>query len=391
LHPHSAPRRPLRSTLRRLLRLSAALPLITGCALGLSGCGEESTPPPQAPAKPLVIGHRGASALRPEHTLAAYRKAIEDGADVIEPDLVVTKDGHLVARHENEISGTTNVSVLSQFADRRVTKSIDGVEVTGWFTEDFTLAELKQLRARERIPQNRPGNTNYNDQFEIPTLAEVIALAKELSGSTGRTIHIYPETKHPTYFKNIDLAFEDRLIAALRADDFTKTQATVFIQSFETANLKELRQKLGTSQPNWKLVQLIDSAEKAPYDFVVAGDTRKYADLLTQASIQQIAAYADGLGPYKLNLVNVDANGAFLTPSEVIRYAHDNNLIVHSWTFRPEDPFLPASLRTTGGTASTRNEAGSITEIQHYLRAGLDGFFTDDPAVGRKAVDTFQP
>jgi glycerophosphoryl diester phosphodiesterase len=392
LHPHSPPRRPLRSTLRHLLRLSTALPLVAGGALGLTGCGGNVTPPPpETPAKQLVIGHRGASALRPEHTLAAYRKAIEDGADVIEPDLVVTKDGHLVARHENEISGTTNVSALSQFADRRTTKTIDTVQITGWFTEDFTLDELKQLRARERIPQNRPGNTGFNDQFEIPTLAEVIALAKEMSSSTGRTIHIYPETKHPTYFKSINLPFEDRLIAALQADNFTKTQATVFIQSFETANLKELRQKIGTSQPNWKLVQLIDSAEKAPYDFVVTGDTRKYGDLLTQSSIQQIATYADGLGPYKLNLINVDGNGAFQTPSEVIRYAHEAKLIVHSWTFRPEDPFLPASLRTAGGTASTRNEAGSITEIQEYLKAGLDGFFTDDPAVGRKAVDTYQP
>jgi glycerophosphoryl diester phosphodiesterase len=393
LHPHSPLRRQLRTTLRHFLRLSTTLPLVAGFAIGLTGCGGNVAPPPPAvPPKPLVIGHRGASALRPEHTLAAYRKAIEDGADVIEPDLVVTKDGFLVARHENEISGTTNVSEVPQFASRRATKTIDGVQVTGWFTEDFTLTELKQLRARERIPANRPGNTQYNDQFEIPTLAEVIALAEEMSASTGRTIHIYPETKHPTYFKNIDLPFEDRLIQALRADDFTKSTATVFIQSFETANLKELRQKIGTSQPNWKLVQLIDAANKAPYDFVAAGDTRTYADLLTQASIQQIATYADGLGPYKLNLIDVETtNGTFKTPSEVIRYAHEAKLIVHSWTFRPEDPFLPASLRTAGGTASTRNEEGSITEIQKYLAEGLDGFFTDDPAVGRRAVNTFNP
>jgi glycerophosphoryl diester phosphodiesterase len=392
LYPHSPTRRPLRSTLRRFLLVSTALPLVAGCAFGLTGCGGDLTPPPpETPAKPLVIGHRGASALRPEHTLASYRKAIEIGADVIEPDLVATKDGYLVARHENDITGTTNVSTLAQFADRRVTKTIDGAQITGWFTEDFTLAELKTLRARERIPQNRPANTEFNDQFEIPTLAEVVALAKEMSASTGRTIHIYPETKHPTYFKSINLPLEDRLINALKADDFTKTQATVFIQSFETANLKEIRQKIGTTQPNWKLVQLIDSAEKAPYDFVAAGDTRKYADLLTQSSIQEIATYANGLGPYKLNLINVDGNGAFQTPSDVIRFAHEAKLIVHSWTFRPEDPFLPASLRSAGGTASTRNETGSITEIQEYLRAGLDGFFTDDPSVGRRAVDTFQP
>jgi glycerophosphoryl diester phosphodiesterase len=338
-----------------------------------------------------VIGHRGASALRPEHTLASYRKAIEDGADVIEPDLVATKDGVLVARHENEISGTTNVSTVAKFADRKATKSIDGVEVTGWFTEDFTLAELKELRARERIPQIRPGNTQYNDQFEIPTLAEVIALAKEMSTTTGRTIHLYPETKHPTFFQSIGLPLEDRLIAALNADAFTASTATVFIQSFEVANLKELNQKIGTTRPNWKLVQLIDDAAKKPYDFVVAGDNRTYADLLTEASIKEIATYADGLGPYKLNLINVDATtGAFQAPSAVIVHAHASNLIVHSWTFRPENNFLPTPLRTTG-TPSTRHTAGSISEIHEYLKAGLDGFFTDDPAVGRQAVDSFQP
>ncbi len=390
MHPHSPPRRPLRSSLQHFLRLSAALPLVAGCALGLSGCRGDDGLPNEEPAKPLVIGHRGASALRPEHTLAAYQKAIEDGADVIEPDLVVTKDGVLVARHENEISGTTNVSEVTKFADRKATKSIDGVQVTGWFTEDFTLAELKELRARERIPQTRPGNVQYNDQFEIPTLAEVIALAKEMSATTGRTIHLYPETKHPTYFKNINLPFEDRLITALRANDFSARRATVFIQSFEVANLKELRQKIGTSQPNWKLVQLIDAANKKPYDFVVANDPRTYADLLTESGIQEIATYANGVGPYKLNLINVDSNGAFQTPSEVIRYAHAAKLLVHSWTFRPENAFLPAPLKTTG-TDSTRNPAGSITEIQEYLKAGLDGFFTDDPAVGRQAVDSFKP
>jgi glycerophosphoryl diester phosphodiesterase len=392
LHPPSSPRRPLRPTLRHLVFLSTTLPLVAGCALGLTGCGGALTPsPPPTPPKPLVIGHRGASALRPEHTLASYQKAIEIGADVIEPDLVPTKDGYLVARHENDITGTTNVSTLAQFADRRATKMIDGVSITGWFTEDFTLAELKTLRARERIPQNRPANTEFNDQFEIPTLGEVIELAKNMSASTGRTIHIYPETKHPTYFQSINLPLEDRLINVLKANEFTKTQATVYIQSFETANLKYIRQKIGTTQPNWKLVQLIDAADKAPYDFVAAGDTRKYADLLTQSSIQQIATYADGLGPYKLNLINVDANGAFLAPSDVIRFAHEAGMKVHSWTFRPEDNFLPASLKSAGATASSRNEAGSITEIQTYLRAGLDGFFTDDASVGRQAVDTYQP
>jgi glycerophosphoryl diester phosphodiesterase len=367
------------------------LPLAAGCAIGLTGCNDERTPPPEKPAKPLVIGHRGASALRPEHTLAAYRQAIEDGADVIEPDLVSTKDGVLVARHENEISGTTNVADVAKFESRRTTKSIDGVSVTGWFTEDFTLAELKELRARERIPQTRPGNTEFNDQFEIPTLAEVITLAKDMSATTGRTIHLYPETKHPTFFQSVGLPLEDKLISTLKANDFTASKATVFIQSFEVSNLKELRQKIGTTQPKWKLVQLIDAANKKPYDFVVAGDSRTYADLLTEANIQQIATYADGLGPYKLNLINVDSTtGAFQSPSQVIQYAHAANLVVHSWTFRPENAFLPTPLKAAGPD-TTRNPAGSITEIQEYLKAGLDGFFTDDPAVGRQAVDTFTP
>ncbi|MDY7226453.1 glycerophosphodiester phosphodiesterase [Hyalangium rubrum] len=370
-----------RSSLTRFLRLSAVLPLVAGSSLTLIGCGEED--------KVMVIGHRGASALRPEHTLASYRKAVEDGADVIEPDLVPTKDGVLVARHENEISGTTNVSTLAKFEGRKATKMIDGVSVTGWFTEDFTLAELKELRARERIPAQRPGNVQYNDQFEIPTLAEVINLAKELSDSTGRTIHIAPETKHPTYFQGINLALEDRLITELQANDFSKSEASVYIQSFETTNLKYIREKIGSSQDNWKLMQLIDAAEKAPYDLVKAGDSRIYRDLLTEAGIKEIATYADGVSPYKLNLISVDAAGAFQTPTDVIRIAHDNDLVVHSWTFRPENAFLPAPLKAEGAE-STRSEAGSVTEIQKYLEAGLDGFFTDDPAVGRRAVDGFK-
>ncbi len=381
------PQRSVRTSLRHFLRLSV-LPLAAAGTLALVGCSDEKEE--EELPKLLVIGHRGASALRPEHTLEAYQKAIDDGADVIEPDLVPTKDGELVARHENEISGTTNVSTVAKFADRRKTKTIDGVAVTGWFTEDFTLAELKELFARERIPNERPGNVQYNDQFKIPTLAEVINLAKEQSAKTGRTIHIYPETKHPTYFQSIGLPMEDKLIATLKANDFSAKTATVFIQSFEVANLKELRTKIGTSQPKWKLVQLIDAANKKPYDFVVAGDQRTYADLLTQAGIQEIATYAHGVGPYKLNLINVDGSGQFQPAAEVIRYAHDAKLLVHTWTFRPENAFLHPPLKSDGAP-SARNEAGSITEIQTYLKAGIDGFFTDDPKVGRQAVDTFKP
>jgi glycerophosphoryl diester phosphodiesterase len=368
------------------------LPLAAACALALTGCDKDDDErDPTAPLvdKVLVVGHRGASALRPEHTLASYRKAIEDGADIIEPDLVSTKDGVLVARHENEISGTTNVKEVAKFADRKTKKTIDGVQIEGWFTEDFTLAELKELRARERIPKERPDNTQYNDQFEIPTLAEVIALAREMSASTGRTIHLYPETKHPTYFQSLNLPLEDRLIATLRANDFSARQATVYIQSFEVANLKALREKIGDSQPNWKLVQLMDDRTRKPYDFVKAGDERTYGDLMTEAGMREIATYANGVGPYKLTIINVDGSGNFQEPSDLVRNAHLAKLLVFPYTFRPENAFLHAPLKAEGPD-STRNPSGSVSEIQAYLKAGIDGFFTDDPALGRQAVDTFK-
>jgi len=367
------------------------LPLAATCALALTGCKVEGSVDLNAPLvdKVLVVGHRGASALRPEHTLEAYRKAIEDGADIIEPDLVSTKDGVLVARHENEISGTTNVANVTKFADRKKTKTIDNMQFTGWFTEDFTLAELKELRARERIPQQRPGNTQFNDQFEVPTLAEIIALARDMSATTGRTIHLYPETKHPTYFQSVGLPMEDRLVAELKANDFTARQATVYIQSFEVANLKALREKIGNSQPNWKLVQLMELSDRRPYDFVKAGDARTYGDLMTEAGMREIATYAQGVGPSKRSIIDVDGSGNFQAPSNLVGNAHAAKLLVFPYTFRPENEFLPVPLRVEG-PSSTRSPSGSVAEIQEYLETGIDGFFTDDPALGRQAVDTFK-
>ena len=216
---------------------------------------------------PIIIGHRGASAVRPEHTLASYRVAVEQGADYMEPDLVPTRDGVLVARHENEISGTTNVAALPQFAGRKATKTIDGAEVTGWFTEDFTLAELKTLRARERIPAIRPANTAFNDQFDIPTLQEIIALAKALSAESGRSIGIYPETKHPSYFAGIGLPLEKSLVDTLHANGWRDRTAPIFIQSFEVANLKQLR-----GMTDLRLIQLINDSGR-PFDFTLAGDS----------------------------------------------------------------------------------------------------------------------
>ncbi|MFL5347152.1 MAG: glycerophosphodiester phosphodiesterase [Hyalangium sp.] len=397
MRPNKEPCLSLHSTLRRslrTLRFSAAIPLAAACALALTGCSDDDKQVVDDPTvsllpKQLVVGHRGAPAWRPEHTIASYTKAIADGADIIEPDVVSTKDGYLVARHENDITGTTNVSTVTKYADRKTTKTVDGVQITGWFTEDFTLAELKELRARERIPQVRPDNTQYNDQFEIPTLTEIIALAEQKSAETGRTIYIFPETKHPTYFQSIGLPLEDRLINELKAHDFTATKTKVFIQSFELANLKYIRSKIGTSQPNWVLVQLLDDAAKQPYDFVAAGDKRTYGDLTTAESLKDIATYADSIGPYKMHLISVDGSGNLMPASDVVRNAHLNKMLVIPWTFRPENTFLPASLKSTG-TDNTRNPEGSVTEIQSYLKAGIDGFFTDDPAIGRQAVDTFQ-
>ena len=243
--------------------------------------------------EPIVIGHRGASGYRPEHTLASYRLAIRLGADYVEPDLVSTKDGVLVARHENEISGTTDVADRPEFTERKTTKTIDGRAVTGWFTEDFTLAELKTLRAKERLPEVRPDNTRYDGRFEVPTFQEVLDLVKEESRRSGRRIGVYPETKHPTYFDSIGLSLEEPLVRTLRRNGLDKKGSRVFVQSFETGNLRDLDEM--TKAP---LVQLVD-AQGAPYDLVAAGDPRKYADLITPDGLDRIAEYADGLGANK--------------------------------------------------------------------------------------------
>lgn len=311
---------------------------------------------------PIVIGHRGASGYRPEHTLAAYQLAIEMGADYIEPDLVSTKDGVLVARHENEISGTTDVASRPEFADRKITKVIDGQNITGWFTEDFTLAELKTLRAIERIPGIRPNNTTYNGWFEVPTLQEVIDLAKTQSASLGRTIGIYPETKHPTYFDSIDLSMEEILVGVLNANGYKDKTAPVYIQSFEVSNLKDLNKLTDVS-----LVQLINNGGK-PYDFAVSGDPRAYADLVTPAGLAEIATYADGIGANKNLIIPRDASGNLLSPTTLVDDAHQAGLLVHAWTFRNENVFLPANLQNN-----------PQAEYKLFYQTGIDGLFSDHP------------
>jgi glycerophosphoryl diester phosphodiesterase len=321
--------------------------------------------------RPIVIAHRGASGHRPEHTLAAYELAIEMGADFIEPDLVATKEGVLVARHENEISETTDVAVHSEFADRRKTKRIDGVEVTGWFTEDFTLAEIKALRARERLEFRDQG---YNGRFEVPTFAEVLELVRRKSAETGRRIGVYPETKHPTYFRSLGLPLEEPLLAELERAGYRGRSAPVYIQSFEVGNLKALRTR--TDLP---LIQLLDEKGR-PYDLGLAGDGRAYQDLAAPAGLAEIAAYADGVGPHKRLVVPAGPDGRLQDPTSLVEQAHRAGLLVHPWTFRSEGRFLAPDY---GGDPER--------EYNRFFSLGVDGVFTDFPDAAVQARDRREP
>lgn len=328
--------------------------------------------------EPIVIAHRGASGYRPEHTLAAYQLAIEMGADYIEPDLVSTKDGVLVARHENEISGTTDVADHPEFAGRRTTKTIDGNPVTGWFTEDFTLAELKTLRAKERLPELRPANTAYNGQFEIPTFQQVIDLAKRESKLRHRVIGIAPETKHPTYFDSIGKSLEEPLIATLRRNHLDRKSSAVVVQSFEVGNLQEINRKLPVP------IALNIDAAGAPYDFIAKGDPRTYDDLVKPEGLRFVASFADYASVEKSRIIPRDSAGKLLAPTTLVRDAHRAGLKVVSWTFRTENNFLPVDFRT--GTDPAAHGDG-VGEIQLFIRQGLDAFFTDFPDLGVAARD----
>jgi glycerophosphoryl diester phosphodiesterase len=338
---------------------------------------------------PVIIGHRGASGYVPEHTLLSYFLAIQQGADFIEPDLVSTRDGVLVARHENEIGGSTDVELHPQFAGRRVTKVIDGVGIEGWFTEDFTLAELKTLRARERIASLRPANARFDGQFEIPTLDEILDLAhgadvirahaaRARHEPAPRRIGIYPETKHPSYFAGIGLALEQPLLATLARHGYEGREAPVFIQSFETGNLQRLRALTETA-----LVQLV-AASGAPFDWVLAGDSRNYAGMITRRGLTQVAAYADAVGVEKTLVIPRTAHEALGSPTALVDDAHAQGLLVHAWTFRAENHFLPAPLRRGANPVEFGDLGG---ELMPYLKAGLDGVFIDQPILGVQVRD----
>lgn len=330
-------------------------------------------------AKPLIFAHRGASALRPEETIAAYEKAIADGADFIEPDLVPTKDGVLVARHESNITETTDVANHPEFDARRAVKVIDGRTQEGWFTEDFTLAELKTLRAKERLGALRPESMGYDDRFEIATFDEIVALAAR----SGRPVGLIPELKHPTYFAGLGLDTPGKLIAAIKASAYLR-RAPVIVQCFEVATLQRLHGELA-GQRNVALFQLIQSPEvKQPADVVAAGGTLTFDEMVTPGGLARIATYAQWIGPPLRRVIPLDAKGNAGAPSALIADAHRAGLKVGVFTFRPENQFLPANLRN--GEPGARWPHGMIADVRSFVAAGVDGFFTDDPALGRAAL-----
>ena len=332
----------------------------------------------KAASRPILIAHRGASGCMPEHTLGAYALAILQGADFIEPDLVATRDGVLVARHENEIGGTTDVAAHPEFAARCRTQRVDGVEVTGWFTEDFTLAELKTLRARERIPQLRPGNTTYDGQLEVPAFVEILAYLAKVNTvrlqSGQKPVGIYPETKHPSHFRALGLALEPPLLQALRDQ---LGEAPVFIQCFEVGNLRQLR-----TDCDYPLVQLM-SVEAGPWD---QQDARtSYQDMASTEGLRGIAEYADGIGVEKAMVLAPDAAAA-LQPTGLVSAAHAAGLAVHVWTFRAENCFLPQEFRLGDNPVSHGDLAA---EVGAYLSAGIDGLFCDFPSLAFTAMQRF--
>ena len=379
-----------------LVVLSAFLAACAG-----TGNMTKSPYPTLSGGKPMVIGHRGASGYLPEHTLASYKKAIEMGADFIEPDLVVTKDGELVARHEPNITATTDVSTRPEFANRKTTRKVDGVAETGWFVTDFTLAELRTLYAKQANPVR---DQSFNKQFQIPTFREILDLAKTESARTGRTIGVYPETKHPTYHVEAGLPIEPRLLKMLAEYGYTSKSAPVIIQSFEVANLKELRKQTGV-----RLVQLIDgdgvdakgnvtlvAPFDKPYDFALRKDPRNFPDLMTPAGLAEVKTYADGIGPWKPYLQSAaqvmgadgkpkdlngdgkitDADRVLLPPTEVIKNAHAAGLFVHAFTFRNEKELLVSDYK-----------ADPKAEYKRFYELGVDALFSDFPDTAVAARD----
>lgn len=331
--------------------------IIAICAVSLIGAAPKHT-------TPIIIAHRGASGTVPEHTIAAFTKAIDEGADYIEPDLVMTKDKVLIVRHENEISGTTDIAAHPEFAARKVTKLIDGESITGWFTEDFTLAELKTLRARERLPLLRPDSAKLDGRYPIATFDEVIDLVRM---KTKRRVGLYPETKHPSHFERLGLSFDRPLLSALTKAGYRKVSDPIFIQSFEVGNLQRLRK-----QTKLRLIQLM-SDEGGPPDLKGV----RYADMASPSGLKAVALYADGIGVAKAMVLPRDADDGLGVPTTIVADAHKANLKVHVWTFRAENAFLPKPSRI-GRDPAARGDLAS--EIKRFTALGIDGLFSDHPA-----------
>ncbi len=386
------------------MHISGAKLGVLALAATLAACGgsDDNPYPTLNGDKPLVIGHRGASGYLPEHTLESYKRAIELGADFIEPDLVATKDGVLVARHEPNITGTTDVSTRPEFASRKTKKVVDGVEEEGWFASDFTLAEIKTLRAVQPMADR---DQSRNGKYQIPTLQEVLDLAKTEGAKAGRTVGVYPETKHPTYHVNLGLKLEDRLLSVLAQYGYTTKSSPVIVQSFEVSNLKYLRTKTQI-----RLVQLVDANDvnpdgsmdltapyDKPYDFAVAGDKRTFASLLTPAGLKEVKTYADGIGPWKPYLIpskQVDANKdgkpddlngdgkiddrdrVMMPPTDVVKNAHAEGLMVHPYTFRSEAKRLASDFK-----------GDPKAEYKLFYNLGVDGVFSDFPDTAKAARD----
>lgn len=315
----------------------------------------------------LIIAHRGASAERPEHTLAAYERAIDQGADYIEPDLVATKDLVLVSRHENELSGTTDVASREEFEDRRREKTIDGRLVAGWFAEDFTLAELRTLRAKERIPSLRPANARFDGLYQVPTLADIVTLVRAKEAETGRRIGLYPELKHPTFLlQNEGIDLVDLLLRDFRQLGITPADP-VFIQSFEVGPLQRFKQRGG----GFRLVQLA-----APGEGPADEPAMRYAEMVTPTGLAEVAKYADAVGAHIALVLNPDG-----TPTPLVADARAAGLAVHAWTVRPENEFLPARLRA--GDDPRGRGCGDVTLAGMLKAAGVAAVFTDGPLEGR--------
>lgn len=330
---------------------------------------------------PTVIGHRGTSGYRPEHTLGSYQLALDMGAHIVEQDLVPTRDGHLVCRHENDITATTDVADHPEFASRRTTKKVDGVSLTGWFTEDFTLAELKTLRAKERIPGTRQKNTLYDGRWEIPTFEEVLRWADREGRRRGKPVWLYVETKHPTYFRGLGLGLEEPLAKLLRRYNRHREQSPLILQSFEPGSIQRLARLVETPR-----VVLLSAAGDRPWDFVTSGDPRTVADLVKPAGLKWMASFAQGIGPTLDLVIPKDASGRLTAPTTLVRDAHARGLVLHPFTMRNENTFLPADFRRGTDPNAYGDAFGAF---QAYFATGIDGVFSDNPDTALLAAADF--